>query len=70
MGISRNLSLAPVPEAIGRFDDADVPYCLTSNTPRFNGRYLQAEYEMGLESDLIDSQRLCRCQQSAFAYAF
>jgi adenosine deaminase len=63
-------SLAPVREAIRRLDDADVPYCLTTDNPAFNGRYLQAEYEMALEYDLIDFQRLGRCQWNAFAYAF
>jgi adenosine deaminase len=63
-------SLGPVREAIRRLDDADVPYCLTTDNPAFNGRYLQAEYEMALEYDLIDFQRLGRCQWNAFAYAF
>lgn len=63
-------NLAPVREAIHRLDDAGVPYCLTTDNPAFNGRYLQAEYELALECDLIDFQRLSRCQRNAFAYAF
>lgn len=64
-------SLAPVCDVIRRLDDADVPYCLTTDNPAFNGRYLQAEaeYEMDLEYDLIDFQRLGRCRWNAFAYA-
>jgi adenosine deaminase len=63
-------SLAPVREAIHRLNEADVPYCLTTDNPAFNGRYLQAEYELALEYDLLDFQRLGRCQQNAFAHAF
>jgi adenosine deaminase len=63
-------SLAPVCEAIRRLDEAGVPYCLTTDNPAFNGRFLQAEYELALEYDLIDFQRLGRCQRNAFAYAF
>jgi adenosine deaminase len=63
-------SLEPVREAIRRLDESGVPYCLTTDNPAFNGRYLQAEYELALEYDLIDFQRLGRCQQNAFAYAF
>lgn len=63
-------SLAPVREAIRRLDDADAPYCLTTDNPAFNGRYLQAEYELALEYDLIDFQGLGRCQRNAFAHAF
>ena len=57
-------------EAIRRLDDAGVPYCLATDNPAFNGRYLQAEYELALERDLIDFQGLVRCQRNAFAYAF
>jgi adenosine deaminase len=63
-------SLAPVREAICRLDEAGVPYCLTTDNPAFNGRYLQAEYELALEYDLIDFERLGLCQRNAFAYAF
>jgi adenosine deaminase len=63
-------TLDPVREAIRRLDEAGVPYCLTTDNPAFNGRYLQAEYELALEYDLIDFQRLGRCQRHAFAYAF
>jgi adenosine deaminase len=63
-------SLKPVREVIHRLDDAGVPYCLTTDNPAFNGRYLQAEYELALEYDLIDFQRLGHCQRNAFAYAF
>jgi adenosine deaminase len=63
-------SLEPVSKAIRRLDEAGVPYCLTTDNPAFNGRYLQAEYELALEYDLINFQRLGRCQQNAFAYAF
>jgi adenosine deaminase len=60
----------PVREAIRRLDDAGVPYCLATDNPAFNGRYLQAEYELALERDLINFQGLVRCQRNAFAYAF
>lgn len=63
-------SLEPVREAIRRLDEAGLPYCLTTDNPAFNGRYLQAEYELALEYDLIDFQRLGHCQRNAFAYAF
>jgi adenosine deaminase len=63
-------SLAPVCDVIRRLDDADVLYCLTTDNPAFNGRYLQAEYGMDLEYDLIDFRRLGRCQRKAFAYVF
>jgi adenosine deaminase len=62
-------SLAPVCDVIRRLDAADVPYRLTTDNPAVNGRYLQAEYEMDLEYDLIDFQRLGRCRWNAFAYA-
>ncbi|NOT53618.1 MAG: adenosine deaminase [Deltaproteobacteria bacterium] len=62
--------LRPVREAIRRLDDADVPYCFATDNPAFNGRYLQAEYELALEYDLINFQGLARCQWNAFAYAF
>jgi adenosine deaminase len=60
----------PVREAIHRLNEAGVPYCLATDNPAFNGRYLQAEYELALERDLIDFQGLGRCQRHAFAYAF
>jgi adenosine deaminase len=60
----------PVGEAIRRLDEAGVPYCLATDNPAFNGRYLQAEYELALERDLIDFERLVLCQRNAFAYAF
>jgi len=41
-------SLAPVCDVIRRLNAADVPYCLTTDHPAFNGRYLQAEYEMSV----------------------
>jgi len=63
-------SPAPVRDVIRRLDDADVSYCLTTDNTAFNGRYLQAEYEMGLEYHPIDLQRLGRCQRNAFVYAF
>jgi adenosine deaminase len=59
-----------VREAIRRLDEAGVPYCLATDNPAFNGRYLQAEYELALERDLINFQGLGRCQRHAFAYAF
>ncbi|MGE0821896.1 MAG: adenosine deaminase [Candidatus Binatia bacterium] len=62
--------LQPVQTAIGRLDEADVPYCFATDNPAFNGRYLQAEHELALEYDLIDFQRLARCQRNAFRYAF
>jgi adenosine deaminase len=60
----------PVREAIRRLDDAGVPYCLATDNPAFNGRYLQAEYELALERDLINFPGLVRCQRNAFAAAF
>jgi adenosine deaminase len=62
--------LHPVREAIRRLDGAGVPYCFATDNPAFNGRYLQAEYELALEYDLINFQGLARCQWNAFAYAF
>ena len=49
-------SLAPVRDVIRRLDDADVPYCSTTDNPGFNSRYLQAEYEMALDYDLLTSR--------------
>jgi adenosine deaminase len=62
--------LQPVREAIRRLDDADVSYCFATDNPAFNGRYLQSEYELALEYDLINFQGLARCQWNAFAHAF
>jgi adenosine deaminase len=62
--------LRPVQEAIRRLNDAGVAYCLATDNPAFNGRYLQAEHELALEYDLIDFPGLTQCQRNAFAYAF
>jgi adenosine deaminase len=62
--------LAPVREVTRRLDEADIDYCLCTDNPAFNGRYLQAEHEVALENDLIDFNGLVRCQQNAFKHAF
>ncbi len=62
--------LLPVRTVIRRLDEAGVPYCLATDNPAFNGRYLQTEYELALDYDLINFQGLARCQRAAFAYAF
>lgn len=62
--------LAPVREATRRLDEAGLDYCLCTDNPAFNGRYLQAEHEVALEHDLINFSGLVRCQQNAFKHAF
>jgi adenosine deaminase len=62
--------LAPVREVTKRLDAAAIDYCLCTDNPAFNGRYLQAEHEVALENDLIDFSGLVRCQQNAFKHAF
>ncbi len=62
--------LAPVREVTRRLDDAGVDYCLGTDNPAFNGRYLQAEHEIALDNDLIDFRGLVRCQRNAFKHAF
>jgi adenosine deaminase len=63
-------SLAPVREVTRRLDAEGIDYCLCTDNPAFNGRYLQAEHEVALENDLIDFRGLVRCQRNAFAHAF
>ncbi len=62
--------LAPVREVTRLLDDANIDYCLCTDNPAFNGRYLQAEHEIALDSDLIDFSGLVRCQRNAFQHAF
>ncbi|MBK6428705.1 MAG: adenosine deaminase [Blastocatellia bacterium] len=62
--------LGPVREVTKRLDDAGVDYCLGTDNPAFNGRYLQAEHEIALDNDLIDFRGLVRCQRNAFKHAF
>jgi adenosine deaminase len=62
--------LAPVREVTQRLDDAGIDFCLCTDNPAFNGRYLQAEHEVALENDLIGFSGLVRCQQNAFKHAF
>lgn len=62
--------LTPVREVTRRLDDAGIDYCLCTDNPAFNGRYLQAEHELALENDLINFNGLVRCQQNAFKHAF
>lgn len=62
--------LAPVREVTRRLDTEAIDYCLCTDNPAFNGRYLQAEHEVALENDLIDFSGLVRCQQNAFKHAF
>src|SRR5262249_52079841 len=62
--------LAPVHEVTQRLDDAGIDFCLCTDNPAFNGRYLQAEHEVALENDLIGFSGLVRCQQNAFKHAF
>ena len=62
--------LAPVREVTRRLDDAGIDYCLCTDNPAFNGRYLQAEHETALDNDLIDFGGLVRCQRNAFKHAF
>lgn len=67
-GTFRNLE--PVCEVTKRLDAEGVDYCLCTDNPAFNGRYLQAEHEIALDNDLIDFRGLVRCQQNAFKHAF
>ena len=60
----------PVGEVTRRLDEAEIDFCLCTDNPAFNGRYLQAEHEVALENDLIDFSGLVRCQQNAFKHAF
>lgn len=62
--------LAPVREVTQRLDAEGIDYCLCTDNPAFNGRYLQAEHEIALDSDLIDFSGLVRCQRNAFKHAF
>lgn len=61
---------APMREVTQRLDAEAIDYCLCTDNPAFNGRYLQAEHEVALENDLIDFSGLVRCQQNAFKHAF
>lgn len=63
-------TLEPVREVTERLDEAGVDYCLCTDNPAFNGRYLQGEHEAALDNDLIDFTRLVRCQANAFKHAF
>lgn len=62
--------LAPVREVTRRLDEAGIDYCLCTDNPAFNGRYLQAEHETALDADLINFSGLVRCQRNAFKHAF
>jgi adenosine deaminase len=62
--------LAPLRQVTARLDEAGVPYCFATDNPAFNGRYLQAEYELALNHDLIDFRTFVRCRRNAFAHAF
>jgi adenosine deaminase len=62
--------LSPVRAVTERLDAENVDYCLCTDNPAFNGRYLQAEHEIALDSDLIDFGGLVRCQRNAFKHAF
>jgi adenosine deaminase len=62
--------LAPVRAVTRRLEAEGIDYCLCTDNPAFNGRYLQAEHEVALENDLIDFSGLVRCQQNAFKHAF
>jgi adenosine deaminase len=62
--------LIPVQEVTRRLDAEGIDYCLCTDNPAFNGRYLQAEHEVALENDLINFNGLVRCQQNAFKHAF
>lgn len=62
--------LAPVREVTRRLDAAGIDYCLCTDNPAFNGRYLQAEHETALDNDLINFSGLVRCQRNAFKHAF
>lgn len=62
--------LEPVREVTRRLDAEGIDYCLCTDNPAFNGRYLQAEHENALDNDLIDFSGLVRCQRNAFKHAF
>jgi adenosine deaminase len=62
--------LSSVRTVTERLDAEGIAYCLCTDNPAFNGRYLQAEHEIALDSDLIDFSGLVRCQRNAFKYAF
>jgi adenosine deaminase len=62
--------LAPLRQVTARLDEAGVPYCFATDNPAFNGRYLQAEYELALNHDVIDFRTFVRCRRTAFANAF
>jgi adenosine deaminase len=62
--------LAPLRQVTARLDEAGVPYCFATDNPAFNGRYLQAEYELALNHDVIDFRTFIRCRRNAFAHAF
>lgn len=56
---------------VTRMLDAEgIDYCLCTDNPAFNGRYLQAEHETALDNDLINFSGLVRCQRNAFKHAF
>jgi adenosine deaminase len=63
-------SLEPVKAVTSRLDAEGIDYCLCTDNPAFNGRYLQAEHEAALDNDLIDFSGLVRCQRNAFKHAF
>jgi adenosine deaminase len=62
--------LAPVRQVTRMLDVEGIDYCLCTDNPAFNGRYLQAEHETALDNDLINFRGLVRCQQNAFKHAF
>lgn len=49
-------SLAPVCDVIRRLNAADVPYCLTTDNPAFNGRYWQADMKWTLSMTSLTSR--------------
>jgi adenosine deaminase len=61
---------APVRQVTKMLDAEGIDYCLGTDNPAFNGRYLQAEHESALDNDLIDFSGLVRCQRNAFKHAF
>jgi adenosine deaminase len=62
--------LTPVQQVTRRLDEAGIDYCICTDNPAFNGRYLQREHEIALDNDLIDFRGLIRCQRNAFRHAF
>lgn len=62
--------LTPVRQVTRTLDAEGIDYCLCTDNPAFNGRYLQAEHEIALDNDLIDFRGLVRCQRNAFKHAF